>query len=65
MIEGRLKSSVESSKNQFDFRPDRSTIEAIHLLRSLIECYRDRKMDLQMVFIDLEKAYDRVSRDVL
>ena len=65
VIEGRLKTSVEISENQFGFRPARSTIEAIHLLHSFMECYRDRKMDPHMVFIDLEKAYDRVQRDVL
>ena len=42
-----------------------STPEAIHLLRQLIQRFRERKRNLHMVFIDLEKAYDKVSREVL
>jgi len=65
VIERRLRKDVSISENQFSFMPDRSTKEAIYLLRKLMNLYRDRKVDLHMVFIDLEKAYGRVLREVL
>ena len=40
-------------------------MEAIHLMRRLIEAHRDRRENLHMVFIDLEKAYDKVSRELI
>nr|GEW99284.1 hypothetical protein [Tanacetum cinerariifolium] len=44
---------------------ERSSIEAIHLIRSLIEKYRERQRDLHLAFIDLEKAYNSVPRDLI
>ena len=45
-------------ENRFGFTPKRSTMEAIHLMRKMMENYRDRKRYLHI--IDLKKAYDKV-----
>ena len=49
-------------ENQFGFMPALSTVEVIFVLRCIMEKYREACEDLH--FINLEKAYDRVPREV-
>ena len=42
--------------------PNRSTTDAILLLRQQVEKHREGQGVLHYIFIDLKKAYDRVTR---
>ncbi|KAH1220391.1 LINE-1 retrotransposable element ORF2 protein [Glycine max] len=65
VIERRLRKETQVTENQFDFMPGRSTMKAIYLLRRVMEQYRIDQQDLHLIFIDLEKAYDIVPREIL
>jgi hypothetical protein len=64
IIEHHLRGVTNVTENQFGFMSGRSTKEAIFLIRQLMERYREQK-DLHMVFIDLEKAYNKVPRNIM
>jgi Reverse transcriptase (RNA-dependent DNA polymerase) len=65
VIERRLRKLTIVSKNHLSFMPGRSTMEAIFLIRQLMERHQEQKNDLHMIFIDFEKAYDKIPRNIM
>ena len=62
IIEARLRDRVKISKEQYEFMPGKGTTDATFVLRMLMEKYRKGQREQHCVFVDLEKAYNRVSR---
>jgi hypothetical protein len=65
ILDSRLRKECSVSQNQFGFVPNSSTTDAIFALRILMEKHREKQVPLHMVFLDMEKAFDRVPRDVI
>ncbi|KAK3511370.1 hypothetical protein QTP70_005295 [Hemibagrus guttatus] len=65
VVAARLRKVVEICEQQYGFMPRKSTTDAIFALRILMEKYRDGQRELHCVFVDLDKAYDRVPREEL
>ena len=55
---------IDISDMQFEFMSRKGTIDAIFIATQLQEKYLGKKKNLYFAFVDLEKAFDRVPRDV-
>ena len=65
ILDGRLKEVTKISDNQFGFSAGKSTSDAIFILRLIQQKYTEKKKKLYHIFIDLEKAFDRVPRSAI
>ena len=60
-----IRLMVDIDQMQFGFVPGRGTTDAIFIVRQLQEKYIASNRRLYFAFVDLEKAFDRVPRQVL
>ena len=65
IIDQRLRDIECLSDGQFGFKPGVGTTDAIFIIRILCEKYREGNKPIDMVFVDVEKAYDTVPCEVL
>jgi hypothetical protein len=65
VLDERLRRSVSIDDMQFGFRPGRGTTDAIFIIRQVQEKFLLKKQNLWIAIVDLEKAFDRVPREVL
>ena len=65
VVEGLVRQRVEIDEMQCGFMSGRGTTDAIFIVRQLQEKHLAANKPLYMAFVDLEKAFDRVPRDVI
>ena len=65
IIKARLRDKVEIIKQQYGFMPGKETTDAMFASKMFMEKYREGQRELYCVFVDLEKAYDKVRPEEL
>ncbi|EYC25573.1 hypothetical protein Y032_0011g1280 [Ancylostoma ceylanicum] len=65
ILDSRLRAIVSTTPNQCGFVKGCGTTDAIHAARLLVERHREKNRSVHLAFLDLEKAFDRVPRDLI
>ena len=63
--DGHLSEVLDIDKMQYVFMPGKGTVDAVLVLRRLIEKFRVKNKKLFFIFVELEKAFDWVPREVI
>ena len=56
---------LDIHKMQYEFMPGRGTVDAVFVLRRDSEKFRAKNKKLFFTFVELEKAFDRVPKEVI
>ena len=65
IFEHRIRQQIEVDDMQFGFMKGKGTTDAIFTVRQMQENFRVKGKKLYFGFVDLEKAFDRVPREVI
>ena len=65
VLDGRLDEQVDIDKMRCGFVTERETVDDVFVLRRLSEKFRAKNIKLFFIFVDLEKAFDRVPREAI
>ena len=65
VVKGLIKQRVEIDEMQYGYMSGCGTADAIFIVRQLQEKHSTANKPLYMAFVDLKKAFDLVSRDVI
>ena len=64
IFEHRIRQQIEIDDMQFGFLKGKGTTDAIFMAKEMQENFRVKGKQLYFGFVDLEKAFDRVPREV-
>ena len=61
-LERRIRTVISLNKMLFGFMPGKETMDAIFTVRRRQEKYQKKDKKLYTCFVDMEKAFDRVTK---
>ena len=65
VLDKRIRCQVSIDNMQFGFMPGKGTTDAISIIRQVQEKHQAKKKKLYYALVDIEKAFDRVPREVV
>ena len=65
VFDRHLSEVLDIDKMQYGFMPGKGTIDTVFVLRRLNEKFRVKNKKLFFIFVELEKAFDWVPREVI